>query len=110
MLTGKAKIDFETWYLKMLRSKPEIQDRYWDENLLSFFWNSDDTIRNAYVFDWLESVKIYANHYAITSILYGYEVNFWGIQHINTDAIFNTRNKAVTSAIKKANEIYNTTH
>lgn len=109
MLTGKAKEDFEIWYLKILRSKPEIQDRYWDENLLSFFWNSDDIMRNAYITEWFDSVNINI-HTDIHTEFYEYKIYLENLVSPDYEDKFHhsvSRNYVRGKAIEKANEIYN---
>lgn len=115
MLTDKAKRDFEKWYLKMLREKPDIQDRFYDEHLLSFFWNSDDVMRNGYIVAWFDSVKYiitvrrssfslkFNDWYFIIENERGCHLNNFLENRIKND----NRDETLINAISKANEIYN---
>lgn len=100
ILTNKCKEQFEIWYLKMIRQKPDIQERYYDENLLSFFWNSDDTIRNARIIEFFDSVDIYVN--AIR-----YHGKWMPMADGTISKKYTTRHEALIRAVKEANEIYN---
>lgn len=109
MLTDNAKEQFEHWYIKMLRQKPDIQNRFWDENLLSFFWNSDDTMRNSYIIDWLDSVNINI-HTDITPECYISKVYNTSLEFPDFEEKFYhniSRHEVQKQLIKVANEMYN---
>lgn len=68
MLTGKAKEDFEKYFISELRKKSDIGNRYFDEELLRHLYTSDFTIQFSYAQNFFDSVKVifwiapYYNH------------------------------------------------
>ena len=111
MLTGVCKEDFDKWYKKEFekRNLPytqgfEISDLSIQHGVLLDFFDSKDIIVDVQPFlDYDEAVYI--------------KVMYWmaRVVHLNTepnedsynDAEYKTRSKAIKSAIKKANEVYN---
>ncbi len=97
ILTGKAKDDFEKWYIKKDVSEDEFYN-IWEE------WSSLSTsCKNAYQIAFFDSVGIY-----ITSDYFELNKGFYS-EVLNSDfeIIKPTRQETLTEAIKKANEIYN---
>ena len=110
ILTDKCKEHFEIWYLKMLRQKPDIQDRFYDENLLSFFWNSDDIMRNARIIEFFDQMRIYIYENIIIELFDCEIKEYWTIEgEMKRHCLnpYNTRQEAQKQAIQIANEIYN---
>lgn len=94
VLTGKAKKDF----LTNMSILTEIKDK---KDLEEYFSKISDLIKNAYYVDFFDSVKIHVN-----AVRYSGE--FWkGIAEHERTEIHLSRQEAITEAIKKANEIYN---
>ncbi|ASK29706.1 hypothetical protein CEY12_06130 [Chryseobacterium sp. T16E-39] len=110
MLTGKAKEDFEKWYIPLIRKREDIQDRYWDENLLSMIYRSGDIVLNAFFLEWFDSVGIYIQNWCSSAGIdrpeFDSEVFYKKKQHTYND-FFKTRQESLKWAIEKANEIYN---
>ena len=94
ILTGKAKEDF----LTSMSILTEIKDK---KDLEEYFSKISDLIKNAYYVDFFDSVEIHVN-----AVRYSGE--FWKgiVEHERTE-IHLSRQEAITEAIKKANEIYN---
>ena len=89
-LTGKAKEDF-------------IKTKIGNE--ISLFESMLPIYRNALIIEWFDSVGIY-----ITSDYFELNKEFYSeILDSNFAIVKPTRQEALTEAIKKANEIYNTT-
>lgn len=92
-LTGKCAEDFEEWFRKEKADK-------------GFRWRivltADETIENALIIDFFDSLKIYIFIDFINdewyAILCGAEVS---------DTYFNSRLEATNEAIKRVNNIYN---
>ena len=97
ILTGKAKDDFEKWYIKKDVSEDEFYN-IWEE------WSSLSTsCKNAFYIDFFDSIEIY-----ITSDYFELNKGFYSeILNENFEIVKPTRQEALTEAIKKANEIYN---
>ena len=94
VLTGKAKKDF----LTNMSILTEIKDK---KDLEEYFSKISDLIKNAYYVDFFDSVEIHVN-----AVRYSGE--FWkGIAEHERTEIHLSRQEAITEAIKKANEIYN---
>lgn len=109
-ITGKAKEDFERWYLAKLRNRDDIVGRYFDNSLLNYFWSAGDTMIQAFIVEWLDSVGIYIEVGAIC--IDGHAQYDYNIQENNTlngmnGHTFSTRHEATQQAINKAIEIYN---
>ncbi|MDV3751171.1 hypothetical protein CMU19_07210 [Elizabethkingia anophelis] len=116
-MEGKAKETFDTWYIKKVRQRPDIGQRYFDEHLLEFLYNSGDTIKNAHIIEWLDSVGIFIFTRRLTMLL---EFREWYFIITNSDGVHlnchvcqesrilkDSRQEATEAAIKKAVEIYN---
>ena len=85
ILTGKAKEDFSYNYN------------------MSDFNGYSETLQNALIIEWFDSVGIY-----ITSDYFELNKGFYSeILNENFEIVKPTRPEALTEAIKKANEIYN---
>ena len=114
MLTEKAKEDFEKWYIPLIRQREDIQDRYFDENLLSMIYRSGDLVLNTFITAWFDSIgifitpKVIENNcwiYTIEKISIGESVDI--IKSITIMDGFKNRKAATEAAIKQVNEIYN---
>ena len=96
ILTGKTKEDF----LTNMSILTEIKDK---KDLEEYFSKISDLIKNAYYVDFFDSVGIY-----ITSDYFELNKGFYSeILNENFAIVKPTRQEALTEAIKKANEIYN---
>ncbi|WP_185287066.1 hypothetical protein, partial [Chryseobacterium indologenes] len=116
-MEGKAKEAFDAWYINKARQRPDIGERYFDENLIAFFENSGDTIKNAHYVEWLDSMGIYIFTRRLTMSL---EFKEWYFIITNSDGVHlnnhvskesrilkDSRQEATEAAIKKAVEIFN---
>ena len=105
ILTGKAKEDFENYVLnKELGHDSEVLiSVYNQESLFINYNNVKETLLNALIIEWFDSVGIY-----ITSDYFELNKGFYS-EVLNSDfeIIKPTRQETLTEAIKKANEIYN---
>ena len=96
MITGKTKEDF----LTNMSILTEIKDK---KDLEEYFSKISDLIKNAYYVDFFDSIGIY-----ITSDYFELNKGFYSeILNENFAIVKPTRQEALTEAIKKANEIYN---
>ncbi len=105
ILTGKAKEDFENYVLnKELGHDSEVLiSVYNQESLFINYNNVKETLLNALIIEWFDSVGI-----IITSDYFELNKGFYSeILESNFEIIKPTRKEALTEAIKKANEIYN---
>jgi len=102
LLSGKALEEFDKWYLNQIRKRDDIGERYFDHSLLNFFWNSGETMINAFVIEWLDSVGIYVLITCFDGDDWWCEFNGLGYSILGP-----TRQQATEQAIIKANEIYN---
>ena len=105
MLTGKAKEDFENYVLnKELGHDSEVLiSVYNQETLFIDYKDVKKTLLNALIIEWFDSVGIY-----ITSDYFELNKGFYSeILGSNFAIVKPTRQEALTEAIKKANEIYN---
>ena len=105
ILTGKAKEDFENYVLnKELGHDSEVLiSVYNQESLFINYNNVKETLLNALIIEWFDSVGI-----IITSDYFELNKGFYSeILESNFEIIKPTRQEALVEAIKKANEIYN---
>ena len=105
ILTGKAKEDFENYVLnKELGHDSEVLiSVYNQESLFINYNNVKETLLNALIIEWFDSVGI-----IITSDYLELNKGFYSeILESNFEIIKPTRQEALAEAIKKANEIYN---
>ena len=105
ILTGKAKEDFENYVLnKELGHDSEVLiSVYNQESLFINYNNVKETLLNALIIEWFDSVGIY-----ITSDYFELNKGFYSeILDSNFAVVKPTRQEALAEAIKKANEIYN---
>ena len=103
ILTGKAKLDFETWLNKEMYylGRHNFEDRNNNIEDLS------DNFQNALIIEWFDSIGIYVNSSGLTlSKTFISDVSVDNNCEYNYDG-FRTRQEALTEAIKKANDIYN---
>ena len=112
ILTGKAKEEFFNWLDNQGVNGIDISNWEFEKfHLLS------NVSQNSLIIEWFDSVEIYIN---IEPYIGGGDVVFYfGVinrradfidEHYssaNDDIYFGTRQEALTEAIKKANEIYN---
>ena len=105
ILNGKAKEDFENYVLnKELGHDSEVLiSVYNQESLFINYNNVKETLLNALIIEWFDSVGI-----IITSDYFELNKGFYSeILESNFEIIKPTRQEALAEAIKKANEIYN---
>ena len=105
LLTNKAKEDFENYVLnKNLGHDSEVLiSVYNQETLFIDYKDVKKTLLNALIIEWFDSVGIY-----ITSDYFELNKGFYSeILNENFEIVKPTRQEALTEAIKKANEIYN---
>ncbi len=104
MLDGKAKLDFEKFYINLDIPTTDV----WENMLLDEFYSMPFSMRFGIYVDWADSVgyeiEIFYDE-IITDKLHKY----WNVD-INKEwkeASCETRSEARNAAIKKLNEIYN---
>ena len=105
ILTGKAKEDFENYVLnENLRHDSEVLiSIYNQETLFIDYKDVKKPLLNALIIEWFDSIGIY-----ITSDYFELNKGFYSeILNENFAIVKPTRKEALTEAIKKANEIYN---
>ena len=105
ILTGKTKEDFENYVLnKNLGHDSEVLiSVYNQESLFINYNNVKETLLNALIIEWFDSVGI-----IITSDYFELNKGFYSeILESNFEIVKPTRQEALAEAIKKANEIYN---
>ena len=105
ILTGKAKEDFENYVLnKNLGHDSEVLISVYNQETLFINYNNvKETLLNALIIEWFDSVGIYISSYG-----FEFTKEFYSeITSDNFSVIKPTRQEALTEAIKKANEIYN---
>ena len=105
ILTGKAKEDFENYVLnKELGNDSEVLISVYNQETLFINYNNvKETLLNALIIEWFDSVGI-----IITSDYFELNKGFYSeILESNFEIIKPTRQEALAEAIKKANEIYN---
>ena len=105
ILTGKAKEDFENYVLnkKLGHDSEVLISVYNQESLFINYNNIKETLLNALIIEWFDSVGI-----IITSDYFELNKGFYSeILESNFEIIKPTRQEALAEAIKKANEIYN---
>mgnify|MGYP000653321138 CR=1 FL=1 len=105
ILTGKAKEDFENYILnKELGHDSEVLISVYNQETLFINYNNvKETLLNALIIEWFDSVGI-----IITSDYFELNKGFYSeILESNFEIIKPTRQEALAEAIKKANEIYN---
>ena len=101
-LIGKAKEDFEKWYVEHIHTDSYNKDWYFD---IDYF--SPSMQYGVYV-DWFDSCGI---NCSITPYLANggrrFTSNSWGNFNLDSASIHKTRQEARAKAIEKATEIYN---
>ena len=105
ILTEKTKEDFENYVLnENLRHDSEVLISVYNQETLFIDYNNvKETLLNALIIEWFDSVGI-----IITSDYFELNKGFYSeILESNFEIIKPTRQEALTEAIKKANEIYN---
>ena len=109
ILIGKVKKDFENYVLnKELNHDSEaLISVYNQETLFINYNNVKETLLNALIIEWFDSVGIYIE---VIKEDFGFAFNLhkgdWK-KPIDSIGHWENRNKAIIEAIKKANEIYN---
>lgn len=117
ILTGKSKNDFEKWYWNdwLLDSDRSFLNNDLND-AINHLWKSNELFLNRLITDWLDSVGIYISIESVFDNMLGYHRGFQvqiyqdGKQPISIDKdndVFESRQQATESAIKEANEIYN---
>ena len=101
ILTGETKLDFERW---LHSNDVLIKDGIYDDTYLTdVFDKLPLNLQYASIIEWFDSVGIY-----ITSDYFELNNGFYSeILNENFEIVKPTRQLALTEAIKKANEIYN---
>ena len=101
ILTGETKLDFERW---LHSNDVLIKDGIYDDTYLTdVFDKLPLNLQYASIIEWFDSVGIY-----ITSDYFELNKGFYSeILNENFEIVKPTRQLALTEAIKKANEIYN---
>ena len=107
-LTGKCKEEFEVWYIPYIRKNPFVGDRYFDDTLITQFYEWSDSMQYGVYVDYFDSVGI------MISVPYTYNVTMNGCDwfHVRVDNKYvvnglKTRPEARQKAIEKANELRN---
>lgn len=111
-LTGKAKEDFQLWFLKSVIGfvKPTVKPEYYDE--LDSFYRSPEPMQWGVYVDFFDSVGIYLedavnNDTIAEKVVYDFYISLKN-EHLEfRNDFFKTRAEARIAAITKANEIYN---
>ncbi len=103
-LTGQAETDFETWFVQKEQKTIDTGKTI----ILIFFYSLTETMKNAEIIEWFDSVNIIIN-----SKFFKYDVDYAKWSYSIRDLIaspykFYSRQEAYLEAISKANEIYNT--
>lgn len=114
-LTGKAKEDFlkyakevhddcglgnngkRLFYIQCIDSYKFIETEHYIENC-------GETMLNALIIEWLDSVGVYASAYICHDNTFDFSIN-----NVTYNSFAKTRQEATEKAIIKANEIYNET-
>ena len=101
ILTGETKLDFERW---LHSNDVLIKDGIYDDSYLTdVFDKLPLNLQYASIIEWFDSVGIY-----ITSDYFELNKGFYSeVLDSNFKIVKPTRQLALTEAIKKANEIYN---
>ncbi len=95
-LTGKAKEQFEEWFLDLDICQPEQ------------FWTWYDSMKYGVYVDWFDSVGDFEISIRTTpDDEFSVYIDRSGTHLISEYLIFKTRPEARTAAIEKANEIFN---
>jgi hypothetical protein len=95
LLNGKAKELFIIW-LNNLNIAPYSV----------MFWDLPTNVQTLYIIEWLDSVRVYV--FANRAFAFE-EWNFEILGHFTSGFKYESRQKATTEAIKKANELINQT-
>ena len=111
-LTGKAKIDFEEWYLSLVYIKRKDYIMYASDTILNKFYREIGSMQWGVYQDWFDSVGIVLiTKYYISQITFPYAYQI--IRNEKTYSPMGIKNKyesrleARSSAIDRACEIYN---
>ena len=111
ILTGETKLDFERW---LHSNDVLIKDGIYDDTYLTdVFDKLPLNLQYALIIEWFDSVVVYINttyeeYEDIQVKNFPVKIKTWSVW-INELLLegFNSRQDALTEAIKKANEIYN---
>lgn len=105
-LTGKAKEDFNNWYLNHIKS---YNDKLISNTDTNYFNLLTDSMKYGVYVDWFDSVGIF-----IQTTFYDFDSCNWQIfiecenqEHDYEETHLTSRQEARLKAIEKANEIYN---
>ena len=110
ILIGKAKEDFENYVLnKNLGHDSEVLiSVYNQESLFINYNNVKETLLNALIIEWFDSVGIYIEISFYDDCYWTYNIySNKPVLEKEIANICNNRQEALAEAIKKANEIYN---
>lgn len=103
LLIGKAKTDFEDWFVKKEQQTIDTGKTI----ILIFFYALTETMRNAEIIEWLDSVHLYINTKPKTNNIDFFKWQFSIRNYKNTPYVFYSRKEAHFEAIIEANAIYN---
>ena len=101
ILTGETKLDFERW---LHSNDVLIKDGIYDDTYLTdVFDKLPLNLQYASIIEWFDSVGIIitSDYFELNKVFYS------EILDSNFAVVKSTRQEALTEAIKKANEIYN---
>ena len=106
-LTGKAKEDFEKWYCDIFRKGSEIPDNhrsFWVDDM--FYSSRKPSEQYGVYVDFFDSAGIYIDINPDSLGDFGWEITY---DSVTSHAVewLDTRPKARSAAITKANELYN---
>lgn len=97
LLTGKAKEDFEKWFRT---KRATAKFRFW------MLIETDPCVLNSVIIEWFDSVGIYIE--PLKEYSFGFIIHIGNYKDpISSLLGFDSRQEAITEAIKKSNELYN---
>ncbi len=107
LLTDKCKIDFLEYYWKNYIGKTRFLNQKSETE--EFFNSLYPTFKNALIIEFFDSIGIYidSGYYAKELLCSGIESPKFKIGFISLGTAFFDRNDAISSAILKANSLYN---
>ncbi len=106
-LTGKAKEQFEAWYLKLIRVQREDYNKFDDYTIIKKFYRSIQSMQWGVIQDFADSLG-----YDIIAESTTAQDKYWFTiytlpESITEEKMFDTRQEARNAAIEKLNEIIN---
>lgn len=126
ILTDKTREQFESWYIKTIRKRSDIQDRYFDHTLLRTFYDAGSIMINSFMISFFDENRILIDIHPCLHVdeIGGDTVNEFhffvtvaDMDNVNADYpeededhYFKERIEAQEFGIKWANRIYNEKH